>query len=211
MWGTKCTMKFHTYLGEVLGSGVKVKLLRLLVRFPDKGFGLRELAALLEIDHRSVSKAIKEFDQHNLVVKRVFGRSYALSLNAESYLYPPLKALFQREEATLSQLIRLIKQHLSPTDVQLCALFGSVAEKEETYNSDIDLLIITPRKKKALQKIEPLRLPILHLFGNPLSPLLFTPQEFAATNPRLRENILKNNLLIYGKWENLVNAKNGKH
>ncbi|HIG93664.1 TPA: nucleotidyltransferase domain-containing protein [Candidatus Woesearchaeota archaeon] len=193
-------MRFHTYLEEIFGSEIKVKLLRVLCKFPRKGFGIREMATLIQVNHRSVSKSILELERHNLIIKQIFGRSHALYLNTNSYLYEPLNKLFRQEQMTLQKVIDLIKKHLSFQDIKVCAIFGSVAEEKEGYNSDIDLLIITTNKKKVEQKLEPLLVKVLDLFGNPLSPLLFTPAEFAATNPALRENIIKKNILICGKW-----------
>lgn len=193
-------MMFHHYLQDILGSEIKVRLLRLLCGFPKRGFGMRELARLLEVDHRSVSRIVEELQQQNLVMKRIFGRTHALYFNTDSYLYPTLRELFQKEENTLPEIVALIKKHISAKEVKVCAIFGSVAEEKEKYNSDVDLVVITSDKEKVRKKLEPLLVKILGLFGNPLSTMIFTPHEFAVTNPALRENIIKKHLLIYGKW-----------
>lgn len=193
-------MKFHNYLQEILGSKIKIQLLRTLHKFPDKGFGMRELASLLKVDHRSVSEAVKDFEKHNLVKVKVFGRSYAVFLNKESFACRKIRGVFEVEKNTLNDLVSLVKRELPPKNIQTCALFGSIVEKKEKYNSDIDLLIITNNKEKIEGEIGGLQESVLTLFGNPLTPLILTKTAFKKTNPQLRENILKNNLLVYGKW-----------
>ncbi len=193
-------MEFQHTLEKILGSRIKVRIIRTLLTFPAKGFGVRELAGILHIDHRSVSLAVKEFEQQNIVTSRVFGRSYAIYLNLESFFYPHLLSLLSAEQNLLHSLVETIKKHIKKKDVLCCALFGSIVEGKGKHNSDIDLLLIAQNKEKFLKKIQKLQEEILKKYGNPLSPLIFTQEEFAETNPQLKENILKNNYLIYGKW-----------
>lgn len=183
-----------------MGSKIKIQLLRTLNKFPDKGFGMRELASLLKIDHRSVSEAVKDFEKHNLVSVKVFGRSYAVYLNKTSFACQKIISIFEAEKNTLNYLVDLIKRELPSKKIQTCALFGSLVEKREKPNSDVDLLIITDDKNKIEKEIIALQEKVLSLFGNPIIPLILTKIEFKKTNKKLRENILKNNLLVHGKW-----------
>lgn len=185
---------------DLLGSSLKIRLLRTLLKFPQKGFGIRELAAFLGVNHRSVAEAVKSFEQHNLVSVKVFGRSHAVYMNTGSYAYETVKQLLEKEQRTLPELIALLKQNLPRKEIDLCALFGSVAQSRESFNSDIDLLLITSHRQKSEEKIEYLKSLVLRHFGNPLHVIVFSRKEFNSVNPKLKENILKDHLLVYGKW-----------
>ncbi len=193
-------MKLHGYLEEVLGSAIKVKLLRFLFKFPERGFGIRELARFLEVNHRPVARAVRSLRDNNLVNLRIAGRSNLIYLNQESFLAQQLRSIFIEEMKSPKFLIDLISTGLPQKKIQLCALFGSVAQGMEKPTSDIDLLIITSHKKEIASAVEALQEKILYLLGNPLSPLIVTRKYFESINPPLKENIMKNHLLIYGKW-----------
>ncbi len=193
-------MKFQGYLENLLGSPIKIKLLRTLFKFPQKGFGIRELAAFLKVNHRSVAEAIKIFEQHNLVTIKVFGRSHAIYVNTDSYTYELVQQLLEKEHQTFQKLIALLKQNLLQKEVQLCAIFGSVSLHQEDFSSDIDILIITSHPQKIRKKVARLEPVVLRYFGNPLHTLIFNREEFNASNPKLKENILKNHFLLQGKW-----------
>ena len=47
-------MLFSDYLGTLLGSKVKIKILRALFRFRTKTFTLRELAKYINVSHTAV-------------------------------------------------------------------------------------------------------------------------------------------------------------
>ena len=193
-------MKLHRYLEEVLGSPIRVRLLRFLFKFPERGFGIRELARFLEVNHRPVAGAVRSLRDNNLVNLRIAGRSNLIYLNRESFLAQQLRSIFIEEAKSPKFLVDLISQGLPRRKIQLCALFGSVAQGREKPTSDIDLLIITSHKKEIASAVEALQEKILYLLGNPLSPLIVTKKYFESINPPLKDNIMKNHLLIYGKW-----------
>ncbi len=193
-------MKIHAYLEEVLGSPIKVRLLRFLFKFPQRGFGIRELARFLEVNHRPIAEAVQCLRDNNLVNLRVAGRSKLVYLNSESFLSQRFKPIFTEEMDSPNFLVQFIRRSLPLRKIELCALFGSVAQGTENPSSDIDMLIITSRKKEIMPAVDALREKVLHFFGNPLSPLIVTRAYFEAINPPLKESIIKNHLLIYGKW-----------
>ncbi|MFN0071266.1 MAG: nucleotidyltransferase domain-containing protein [Chloroflexota bacterium] len=60
-------------------------------------------------------------------------------------------------------------------------LYGSVPRGEATLDSDIDLLIIAATNELGYQRMATARAAIRDLsFGLPISPLVLTPQEWAA-------------------------------
>ena len=78
----------HNYIEIVFGSKVKVKILRIMFRFPDKTFTGRELANLTkEVSSMAVSKSMKDLTNINLVNLEHHGKSNLLKLNKNSYLF----------------------------------------------------------------------------------------------------------------------------
>lgn len=198
-------MLMHNYIEIVFGSKVKIKILRIMFRFPDKTFTGRELASLTkEVSSMAVSKSIKDLTSMNLVNLEHHGKSNLLKLNKNSYLFEPLKNLFLSEEATIIKLKEKIKKHLSIYYIKTVAIFGSVAKGEEKINSDIDLFIITDNKRLTNEAMEKLQKEINMEFGNILMPYIMTKEEFKnKKNKPIMKNIIENNILIIGdKIEN---------
>ena len=195
----------HNYIEIVFGSKVKVKILRIMFRFPDKTFTGRELANLTkEVSSMAVSKSMKDLTNINLVNLEHHGKSNLLKLNKNSYLFELLKSLFLAEEATIIKLKEKIKKHLNIPCIKTGAIFGSVAKREENMNSDIDLFIITDNKQLTDEIMEKLQKEINMEFGNTLMPYIMTKEEFKnKKNKSIMKNIIENNLLIIGdKLEN---------
>ncbi len=68
-------MRFHEFLEGLLGSRVKVRLLRAFCKYPGKQFTLRELGRLLGVSHVGVGKAIVDLEKMNAVSVMTIGRS----------------------------------------------------------------------------------------------------------------------------------------
>ena len=169
-------MILHYYWETVLGSKVKVKVLRTLCRFPTKRFTVRELAKQMGVSHTPVLKSLADLQGMNLITLEKHGTANLLTLNSKSHLYPLLKQLFSFEQETKANLEQRIKTILPP--VEMAALFGSVQQGGEKMNSDIDLLIVSKNKKEVEESITNSRKTIIEEFGNLLSPLIFTVEEF---------------------------------
>jgi len=198
-------MLMHNYMEIILGSKVKIKILRIMFKFPDKTFTGRELASLTkEVSGMAVSKSIKDLTSMNLVNLEHHGKSNLLKLNKYSYLFEPLKSLFFAEEAAIIKLKEKIKKHLNIPCIKTAAIFGSVARIEEKMNSDIDLFIITDNRRLTNETLEKLQKEINMEFGNALMPYIMTKEEFKSKkNKSIIRNIIEDNMLIIGdKIEN---------
>ena len=198
-------MLMHNYMEMVFGSKVKIKILRIMFRFPDKTFTGRELAGLTkEVSGMAVSKSVKDLISMNLVGLEHHGNSNLLKLNKNSYLFEPLKNLFLAEEATIIKLKEKIRRHLNVQHIKTAAIFGSIVKGVGGINSDIDLFIITDNKKWTSETMEKLQKEINLEFGSVLMPYILTKEEFKSKkNKPIIKNIIENNILIIGdKIEN---------
>ena len=198
-------MLINNYMEIVFGSKVKIKILRIMFRFPDKTFTGRELAGLTkEVSGMAVSKSVKDLISMNLVGLEHHGNSNLLKLNKNSYLFEPLKNLFLAEEATIIKLKEKIRRHLNVQHIKTAAIFGSIVKGVGGINSDIDLFIITDNKKWTSETMEKLQKEINLEFGSVLMPYILTKEEFKSKkNKPIIKNIIENNILIMGdKIEN---------
>src|SRR3972149_3723212 len=103
-------MQFHNLIEGLLGSKVKVKVLRTLWRYREKEFTIRELAKFLGISHMGINKVLDELEKTNAITVRTLGRSYAFKLNANSYAANIVERTFELEHQALSELKDTIKR-----------------------------------------------------------------------------------------------------
>lgn len=190
-------MLLHLYWENVLGSKVKVKILRALCRYPIKRFTVRELARIIETAHTPVLKSLTELQEMNLIRMEKHGTANMITMNSKSHLYNNLTAIYNLEKDTTKQLKEKIKK-LIPK-VAMIALFGSIAQKMEKAGSDIDLMIVVDDKEKMKDAIDNARREITDEFGNLLSPIILTLSEFKKKKSlSFAQEAMKNYEIILG-------------
>jgi len=193
-------MQFHDLIEMLLGSRVKVKVLRTLWKYREKEFTIRELAKFLDISHMGIKKVLDELEKTNVIVVRTLGRSYAFRLNMNSYAASIVERTFELEREALSELRDMIKRKLDSPFVTSVALYGSIVEGRETPRSDIDLLIVTNHKEKVEEIVVELQKDVSEKFGNSISAYYVGEKDLQR---RLMESPIKqalqSNVLICGK------------
>ncbi len=191
-------MLLHNYWQIVLGSKVKVKVLRVLCRYPTKKFTIREISRLCHSTHTPVIKTIPHLQQMNILHIEKHGTANIITLNTKSVLVPVLQQMFTTEYETKKNLIKRLAQIIP--SVKMVALFGSIAKALESVDSDIDILIVAENKKEIMSKIDERRNKIITEFGNLLSPLILTELEFKRKkNTPFAKDLIKNYEIIQGE------------
>lgn len=187
-------MKFRDFAEDLLGSRIKMKILRLLVS-EETITSERELAKMMGISHGAVNKAMKDFHDINLVTPLRIGNTMAWQINKESFAYAyvhSLAAIFSPLEH-LKALIKDSLQHLGP--VKKVVIYGSIANGRELPGSDVDVFVLVKKeedKKNVLANISDLGNICIKKFGNKISPNLFTEKDIKSKrNKKLMENIEK--------------------
>jgi predicted nucleotidyltransferase len=175
-------MRFKNFLEEVLGSKTKVKVLRVFAKFPAKEFIEDELERLLKIPHQSIAYALKDLVNYQVINIRQIGKSRIYTLNQDNYISKEILApVFRGEEKALDELVGEIIFAFTPLNVQKVILYGSIARGEEEPSSDIDLLIVIPRKSQ-VEEVEDvtgkLKSKVIKRFGNTISPIIMTAEEY---------------------------------
>ena len=186
-------MIFRNALERALGSSIKIRILRYLF---SEGVPAseREISRILGISHMSVNRAMRDFEELNLVMRSHVGGAHLWQLKSGTYLYNQLKGLMicpTPLDALKEQLIKEMKNLEASYSITIkkAFLFGSIAEKKEEASSDIDVFIVVDKKKELITKeLTELGDKIIVEFGNRLSTQVFTEQQYL--HPNKTEKIL---------------------
>ncbi len=182
-------MRFHGTLTEVLGSPVRVDLLRILAKAHGGSFSGRELARQVSASPSQVNLHLWALRSQGLVRVSTLGRLHSWSLSIEHALAEPLQRLFEAEPALLEQLRERLEATLRPLPIERAILFGSIARAQERPESDIDLFVETrgnAEKERVAEALGRASVEITQRFGNPLSNLILTrAQVERGWNPAL--------------------------
>jgi predicted nucleotidyltransferase len=187
-------MRFRNEMDDLLGSPIRVRVLRELTRFPDKGFTGRELARLCNRSPSQTNAALESLRDSGVAFREIAGRSHVWRLAPEHVLRNVLVHMFRGEADSLNILKTDIESLLRPLPVKRAFLFGSVARGDDRPTSDVDLLVQVGSKaeKEAVEIALSRASPQFALrFGNPLSSLVLDrSQTQHPANPDLIDRVM---------------------
>jgi predicted nucleotidyltransferase len=134
-------MRFHETLEDILGSKIKIRILRLFYRTRGSYTG-RETAKLVEFSQDATQRALNDLTRHGLLKRDYVGTSYNYYLNEDHMLVDKVvnKAFFA-EQNSIREIARIFKEQLGE-EFQRAVVFGSVAKNKERPDSDVDILVV---------------------------------------------------------------------
>ncbi|MFH1821741.1 MAG: nucleotidyltransferase domain-containing protein [Methanobacteriota archaeon] len=191
-------MKFHNVLEEVFGTRERVKVLRVLSQYP-KEFTSRELSSYCCVSVRGVIDILTNFERYGFVKSRRVGKAILWKLDEKNYIVGSLvRKMFVAEKGLLEHLKRRISELVGKCPVQKAVIYGSVARGDERPDSDVDLLLLVKRKGEWIDGLqEDLRREILEIFGNALSIMVCTPEEYKKMGGELKRGMEKG-IVVFG-------------
>ena len=193
-------MRFRHPFTEVLGSPIRVNLLRELARANGLPLSGRELARRVSASPSQVNQHLQGLRSQGLVTSRTLGRVHSWSLAAEHALAGTLRKLFDEEPAPFAQMRERLEATIRPLPVERAILFGSIARGDERPESDIDVFVETrgeAEKEVVADALSRASLDFAIRFGNPLSSLILTRAEVRSRrNPQLLASIDRDGLLL---------------
>lgn len=173
-------MRFHQPLDDILGSRIKVRILRILHRTRGQFTG-REISRLVGYSPTHTISALRDLETEGLVLSQRAGKTDLFSLNEKSSaVRGVLDPVLRWEQNLYTELASVFEEQLGDELVDI-RLFGSVARGEEQQDSDVDLLLIvrdnvdieSTEEKGALAAIEAgIR------FGLPVASFVVTASEY---------------------------------
>lgn len=204
-------MIINNVLNYIFTSPVVIATLRELDK-RNAGISGREIARLINVSHRTALKALDNLEALKIVTRRVVGKSYYFTLNRNHFISKKvITVIFNNEREFRNSIYEKIKR-VKSNGVLSLIVFGSVARKEETYASDLDLCIVYNKTKTDVEeKTNKLRDELYEKYGVTLAPFYITESNFkrkAKNYDPPVNNILKDGLVIWGKSINgIINGK----
>ena len=193
-------MRFHRPLTELLGSPIRIDVLRALSRTRGEALSGRELARRVSASPSQVNEHLGSLEAQGLVRSQTIGRVHAWSLSTEHALAAPLQHLFEAEPAIFDQLRARLEAVLRPLPIERAILFGSVVRGDDRPESDIDLFVETRGKAEKEEVADALGRASQEFalrFGNPLSNLILTRAEVErGSYPELLASIEREGLRL---------------
>lgn len=177
------------YLGKILGSETKIKILSVLVANPDFSYMEKELARESKSSVSEVNRQILDLVNAGLVTMQRLGRTKIYSLNQKHFLFFPLKKLL----IDLNRIYRKIAQEIKEfainriKRVRTIILVGSLAQgkvREDIVRapSDIDLIFIVDSDKdvKGIKKslLDYITKRVSLKYGMSLYPFVISKREY---------------------------------
>ena len=167
-------------LADALFSGTQQRVLGLLFGQPERSFYATELINLAGVGSGAVQRELASLSQSGLVTVKPVGNQKHYQANPASPIYDELCGLV-RKTVGLAEPLRAALAPLA-TQIKTAFVYGSIAKKEDTASSDIDLMLVSDTLTFG-ETILALQAATESL-GREVNPNIFTPQDFAK---RLKE------------------------
>ena len=128
-------------LADALFSKTQQRVLGLIFGQPDRSFYATEMIGLVGAGSGAVQRELARLEQSGLVTVRRLGTQKHYQANPESPLFSELCAI-ARKTVGLAEPLR---EALAPLAKKITAAFvyGSVAKRQDTAASDIDLMVVS--------------------------------------------------------------------
>ena len=170
-------------------------ILELFIKEPRREFHVREIAKLLKKSPTTISKRLKEYESKEILTLRNRLNHLLFMANSDSRKFKQLKLNYNLGIIDESGLTDYLVEHFNHPEA--IVLFGSFAKAEDNENSDIDLLIVSPKKQEVkLEKFEKKLNRKIQLFVHSKGDL----EKIKNKNKELFNNWI-NGITIYGYFE----------
>lgn len=131
----------RTSLADALFSGTQQRLLGLLFGQPQRSFYANELIALTGSGSGAVQRELARLTQSGLVLTRLVGRQKHIQANPSSPIFAELCGIASKTLG-LAEPLRQALEPLAPR-IRAAFVYGSVAKRQDTASSDIDLMLVS--------------------------------------------------------------------
>lgn len=126
---------------DALFSNTRQRILGFLFGQPNRRFYANQLIALTESGSGAVQRELRRLTDSGLVtMTRADGRTY-FQANPQAPLFAELRSIMLKTVG-LAEPIKSALSRLSPR-IRLAALYGSIARRTDSAQSDIDLLVVS--------------------------------------------------------------------
>ena len=165
----------HASMADALFSATQLQVLALLFGQPDRSFYATELIRLVGAGSGAVQRELSRLEQSGLVTVKRIGTQKHYQADPGSPLFNELRGIVQKTVA-LAEPLRTALAPLAPKIVA-AFVYGSVAKKQDTAASDIDLMVLSDGVSYAelFAALEP----VAAQLGRPVNPTVYSRKQFA--------------------------------
>jgi len=159
---------------DALFPRVRQRVLAVLFGAPDRSFYANELIALAQSGNGAVQRELAALSQAGLITARKQGNQKHYQANAASPVFAELRGLVLKTMG-LADVLRAALAPLA-AGIESAFVFGSMARQDDTAQSDVDILIVSPSLGygELFAALEGAGVTL----GRKLNPTIYTPQEF---------------------------------
>jgi predicted nucleotidyltransferase len=173
-------MKWNNVLNEVVGSKLKVGIIRILYDAAGPLTGLK-IAHAAGYSHTQTYKALDDLENLGIVSKSYAGASHLYSINRGNYIVREMLATALRaERGMLGALASRFYERMGDELVSI-TVYGSVARRDDEPGSDLDLILVV-RDGSDLESLEDVAaevsLDAALEFGGPVSAFVVAETEY---------------------------------
>lgn len=136
-------------LKKILGSRIRVNILKLFIFNPKKEYYVREIERLIKEPFDPMRRELIHLETIGLLNSRMSGRQKYYSLNSNHTLFPEFKSMILKTVGIGDALKRVVKDR---DDIITAFIYGSYAKNTEDTESDIDIFVVGDISSKDLQE-----------------------------------------------------------
>ena len=204
-------MRINNILDAVFSAQSNIIILRAMINYND-GISGREVSRISGLSPRACFNTLTSLENIGIVKRVRGGRDHLFAINRDNYLVSEaILPLLNAESAFLESIKKDIKSKLK-NKCNSVYIYGSVARKEESSESDFDICIVMNNQKEQQlleNEISELTHQTYLKYGITLSPVYFTVNEFVKKynlNKPPIPDIVNEGIVIYGNKQ----IRNGK-
>lgn len=175
----------RTGIADALFSATQQRVLALLFGQPERSFFTNELIGLVGAGSGAVQREVRRLVDSGLVTVTRLGSQKHYQANPTAPIFEELRGIVTKTLGP-AEVLRAALVPLGEA-VRLGLIYGSVAKRSDTAQSDIDLLIVSD--VLTLEQVFEALTPVEQQLGRRVSPTLYTVAEFrrrrASSNPFL--------------------------
>lgn len=161
-------------MADALFTATQQRILGLLFGQPNRSFFVTELIEMAAVGRGAVQRELARLAGSGLVSTEKQGNQKHYRANADSPLFDELCSIVQKTIG-LEDPIRAALEPLTD-DIALALIYGSVAKRSDTADSDIDLLIVAD--DLTLEDLYTSTAEAEEKLGRTINPTLYTGREF---------------------------------
>lgn len=164
----------RTAIADALFSATQQRVLALLFGQPERSFFTNELIGLVGAGSGAVQREVRRLVESGLVTMTRLGSQKHYQANPAAPIFEELRGIVIKTLGP-AEVLRAALARLGDT-VRLGLVYGSVAKRSDTAQSDIDLLIVSDAL--TLEQVFEALTPVEQQLGRRVSPTLYTVAEF---------------------------------